>query len=270
MRDESNRKGGMLAGDGGIDYEQPAMVMGSDAKVYISLQDNTNRNPTTDTSDTYWEEFAPGETGGMPFVSLPSAYTSWNDLDNAIMPSDAYAAFTFVPGSNTVVNRPFNQTNAFILFLYRTGLSGTSPLMQIAHPIYNTNSLAGIGPFKRVRFQSNTWGDWGLEGGMFGSAYVRGLQDTDQILVSPVNIYDFEDSNVGHYTFHTRMPPTSGELPAIVLTCRNGNGFRAAVVSGDYGQNNDQEYNIIAYNANGAQTDPFALSIAMFIGAQEP
>ena len=46
---------GLLEWDTAVAYDHPAVVMGSDNVIYISVQDSTGRNPTTDTSDTYWK-----------------------------------------------------------------------------------------------------------------------------------------------------------------------------------------------------------------------
>ena len=48
----------------------PALVMGSDSKVYLSVQDSTNQNPTTDASNTYWREFGAAMAGATSFAGL--------------------------------------------------------------------------------------------------------------------------------------------------------------------------------------------------------
>ena len=48
--------GGGLPWDSRISYLHPASVMGSDGMLYQSVQDSTNQDPTTDTSDTYWQQ----------------------------------------------------------------------------------------------------------------------------------------------------------------------------------------------------------------------
>ena len=48
--------GGGLPWDSRISYLHPASVMGSDGMLYQSVQDSTNQDPTTDASDTYWQQ----------------------------------------------------------------------------------------------------------------------------------------------------------------------------------------------------------------------
>ena len=48
--------GGGLPWDSRISYLHPASVMGSDGMLYQSVQDSTNQDPTTDTSNTHWQQ----------------------------------------------------------------------------------------------------------------------------------------------------------------------------------------------------------------------
>ena len=48
--------GGGLPWDSRISYLHPASVMGSDGMLYQSVQDSTNQDPTTDASDTHWQQ----------------------------------------------------------------------------------------------------------------------------------------------------------------------------------------------------------------------
>ena len=50
---------GILEWSGTPAYGHPAVVFGSDDALYISVQDSTNEDPTTDTSDTYWRLLLP-------------------------------------------------------------------------------------------------------------------------------------------------------------------------------------------------------------------
>ena len=50
---------GILEWDTRQTYEHPAWVVGSDNKLYGSVQSSTAQDPTTDSSDTYWKLFAP-------------------------------------------------------------------------------------------------------------------------------------------------------------------------------------------------------------------
>ena len=56
LGDEVNQHGCGLPWDSRISYLHPASVMGSDGMLYQSVQDSTNQDPTTDTSDTYWQQ----------------------------------------------------------------------------------------------------------------------------------------------------------------------------------------------------------------------
>ena len=50
---------GILEWDTNQAYEHPAWIVGSDNKLYRSVQSSTGQDPTTDASDTYWKLFVP-------------------------------------------------------------------------------------------------------------------------------------------------------------------------------------------------------------------
>ena len=61
---EVNVHGAGLEWDSSISYEHPAMVMGSDARPYLSVQNSAGADPVNDASETYWTVYeAQGERG---------------------------------------------------------------------------------------------------------------------------------------------------------------------------------------------------------------
>ena len=84
LGDEVNRHGCGLPWDSRISYLHPASVMGSDGMLYQSVQDSTNQDPTTDTSDTYWQQV--GIT--LSDADIKTAYernANTNALTNALL-----------------------------------------------------------------------------------------------------------------------------------------------------------------------------------------
>ncbi len=52
---EINVHGAGLEWDSSISYEHPALVTGSDALFYVSVQDSTNVDPVTDSGESHWK-----------------------------------------------------------------------------------------------------------------------------------------------------------------------------------------------------------------------
>ena len=52
---EINVHGAGLEWDASISYEHPALVTGSDAVLYVSVQDSTNVNPANDSDQSHWK-----------------------------------------------------------------------------------------------------------------------------------------------------------------------------------------------------------------------
>ena len=52
---EVNVHGAGLEWDSSISYEHPALVTGSDALFYVSVQDSTNVDPVTDSGESHWK-----------------------------------------------------------------------------------------------------------------------------------------------------------------------------------------------------------------------
>ena len=51
---EINVHGAGLEWDSSISYEHPALVTGSDARLYVSVQDSTNVDPVNDSDESHW------------------------------------------------------------------------------------------------------------------------------------------------------------------------------------------------------------------------
>ena len=62
MADETNRKGKLLDWDATSSYDHTAYVTGSDGIPYISVQDSTNVDPTTDSDNSHWTRLVPVAT----------------------------------------------------------------------------------------------------------------------------------------------------------------------------------------------------------------
>lgn len=78
-----------------------SLVMGSDGAVYRAKQVNTNQDPTTDVSDTYWE---------LAFASITDVYTkSEVDAKTTIASTSQAIALT----NNTVLMTPLRTKEAF-------------------------------------------------------------------------------------------------------------------------------------------------------------
>ena len=60
LGEEVNKHGAGLPWDASIAYEHPALVTGSDGDFYMSLEDNTNVDPTTDGDTSHWEKVMGG------------------------------------------------------------------------------------------------------------------------------------------------------------------------------------------------------------------
>ena len=56
---EINTRGVGLEWDSTIGYVHPALIIGSDAVVYLSVQDSTNVDPTTDSDNSHWTRLVP-------------------------------------------------------------------------------------------------------------------------------------------------------------------------------------------------------------------
>ena len=69
---------GVLEWDDAISYDHPALVMGTDAAVYVSVQDSLNEDPTTDTGNTYWALLS-----ALPDLSVTTAKLAANAVTNA-------------------------------------------------------------------------------------------------------------------------------------------------------------------------------------------
>ena len=98
---------GLLEWDDEITYDHPALVMGTDASVYVSVQDSLNRNPTTDTSNTYWALLS-----ALPDLSVTTAKLAANAVTNAKIAAG-------------------NVTNSKIASMAASKLSGTISLARI-------------------------------------------------------------------------------------------------------------------------------------------
>lgn len=78
-----------------------SLVMGSDGAIYRAKQVNTNQNPTTDVSDTYWE---------LAFASISDVYTkSQVDAKTTVATQAQAIALT----DNTTLMTPLRTKQAF-------------------------------------------------------------------------------------------------------------------------------------------------------------
>ena len=106
--------GGGLPWDSRISYLHPASVMGSDGMLYQSVQGSLNQDPTTDASDTYWQQV--GVT--LSDADIKTAYernTDTNALTDALLTTLQAAAPLASPsftGAVTVPDQTAGTNNA--------------------------------------------------------------------------------------------------------------------------------------------------------------
>ena len=120
---------GLLEWDDEITYDHPALVMGTDASVYVSVQDSLNRNPTTDTSNTYWALLS-----ALPDLSVTTAKLGPGAVTEAKI---AALAVTTAKIAALAV------TNAKIAGMAASKLSGTVSTAQIPNLSGQPRSPAG-------------------------------------------------------------------------------------------------------------------------------
>ena len=92
-----NAHGGGLPWDDGVDYTHPAIVTGSDNLVYLSVQDSTNVDPTTDADDSHWTTFgdtpdASETVKGLIEIATDAESIAGTETDLAVPPSGVAAA----------------------------------------------------------------------------------------------------------------------------------------------------------------------------------
>ena len=102
MRDVEEH--GLLEWDTGLAYVHPALVMGSDGLVYLSVQNSTGQDPTSDTSDTYWESFgqlANDSVGGSQLAdgSVGTRHLGNGAVTNAKLGADAVTTGNLADGA---------------------------------------------------------------------------------------------------------------------------------------------------------------------------
>ena len=71
LGEEVNKHGAGLPWDASIAYEHPALVTGSDGDFYMSLEDSTNVDPTTDGDTSHWEKVA-GSSVQVTAATVPT------------------------------------------------------------------------------------------------------------------------------------------------------------------------------------------------------
>ena len=74
---------GVLEWHASVNYAHPAIVFASDSILYLSIQDSTGQDPTTDASNTYWKSLAKVLIGGAITIS-DTAPASTDGVDGDI------------------------------------------------------------------------------------------------------------------------------------------------------------------------------------------
>ena len=82
---EVNVHGAGLEWDSSISYEHPALVTGSDALLYLSVQDSTNVDPVTDSGESHWSPLN---------TSFPSASTTQRGIVELATNAEAAAGIS--------------------------------------------------------------------------------------------------------------------------------------------------------------------------------
>ena len=121
---------GLLEWNSTIAYDHPALVLGSDNRIYLSVQDSTNQDPTTDSSDSYWKLLI-GTTDGT--ISQATSLTAADipDLDASKITSGTFNV-NRIPGlnANKIASGVFASTRIPNLNASRI-TSGTLSLSRI-------------------------------------------------------------------------------------------------------------------------------------------
>ena len=90
---EINVHGAGLEWDSSISYEHPALVTGSDALLYVSVQDSTNVDPVTDSGESHWKLLntsppnASATVRGIVELATDSEVATGTDATRAITPA---------------------------------------------------------------------------------------------------------------------------------------------------------------------------------------
>ena len=90
---EVNVHGAGLEWDSSISYEHPALVTGSDALLYVSVQDSTNVDPVTDSGESHWKPLntplpnASATLAGVVELATDSEVATGTDATRAITPA---------------------------------------------------------------------------------------------------------------------------------------------------------------------------------------
>ena len=90
---EINVHGAGLEWDSSISYEHPALVTGSDALLYVSVQDSTNVDPVTDSGESHWKPLntplpnASATLAGVVELATDSEVATGTDATRAITPA---------------------------------------------------------------------------------------------------------------------------------------------------------------------------------------
>ena len=93
MLAEINRHGGILCWDGGVNYQHPALVFGSDMVMYLSVQDSgpagTVQDPTTDSNNDYWIPFLQAVIDMISSISVAHASTTVRGISELLTNTEA-------------------------------------------------------------------------------------------------------------------------------------------------------------------------------------
>ena len=72
---------GLLEWDSRVSYLHPAMVMGSDGRLYVSVYHSTGVDPVTDTTETGWTLFQPVGPPGPPGLRGGAEVATFENLN---------------------------------------------------------------------------------------------------------------------------------------------------------------------------------------------
>ena len=90
---EINVHGAGLEWDTSISYEHPALVTGSDARLYVSVQDSTNVDPVNDSDESHWKPLntpppnASATERGIVELATDSEVATGIDTTKAVTPA---------------------------------------------------------------------------------------------------------------------------------------------------------------------------------------
>lgn len=144
---------GLLEWDDEIDYVHPARVIGSDNREYVSIQNSTNENPTTDTSRTYWKPLIDSPDGTINPSNFAQATGTFAFVEY-LTPSQVSFSNNVITLSPSIAVTSLAQGKCYGFFVEQAPTGGV------------TIRVSAL-PARSLRFAGTQVGNGGLHNGSF-------------------------------------------------------------------------------------------------------